>query len=151
MGEGSGFFPNLLPQWGRAERGSRLLKMTFSTARYASADASARWRMTQSRANCSLHSNSLVIRGNTGNFVYSGCFYHFTCPESPRPHWSFSANSLANGIWNFDRVSGKLNSLIDFRAAKSPASQTGLIPNTELPADTLRLQTAGVGASLNSD
>src|SRR5258708_25421711 len=101
-------------------------------------------RMVQSAANCSPRSDSLIIRENTGNFVHSRRFCRFAYSESPRLHWPSSANSLLNRTGNFDRVSGKSCSLIDFRSAKSAASQNGLIPITE---GTLVLNPSDLGAA----
>jgi hypothetical protein len=71
------------------------------------------------------------IRENTANVTDSWRFCRLSCPESPRLRWPSFANSLLHGTGNFDQVSGKSNSLIDFRSAKALASQTGLIPIAE--------------------
>jgi hypothetical protein len=83
------------------------------------AKSAAIWRMAQSDLNCSPASNSPMIRENTGNYAHSRRFCRFCCSESPRLCWHSSANSLLDGTGNFDQLSGKSNSLIDFRSAKS--------------------------------
>ena len=59
------------------------------------------WRMTQSDANCSPASNSLIIRENTGNFRDFGYSDADFRQKKTCVFYSFSGNSLLNRTGNY--------------------------------------------------
>ena len=65
------------------------------------------WRMTQSGTNCSLASNSLIIRENTGNFRDFDPLEAELQPKKSRPLSGFCRNSLLDGTGNYFDGTGK--------------------------------------------
>jgi len=64
--------------------------------------------MVQSDANCSLQSNSLIIREKTGNFRDFGCLGVDLQLKKPHLLSGFCRNSLLNRTGNYFRVTGNL-------------------------------------------
>jgi len=75
-----------------------------------------RWRMTQSAANHSPRSNSLLSREKAGNFADLTWIRRIRRVKTRASMRAICANSLLIGAGNFDCGSGKGNSLLRFRS-----------------------------------